>query len=61
MSIFGGERRFKYIMNDLYLPSNNEIAPKEKWLVLPDMSYVIAICYSKVVIEFFFVLVVVRI
>jgi len=49
MSIFESEERFQYIFNGLYPPLNNRFAPKEKWLTLPNMDYIISTSYNKVV------------
>jgi len=52
IGLFGIEERFNYIMNGLYPPRNSsEIAFKDKWFTLPDMSYIVATCYYKVVVE----------
>lgn len=48
---FQGEEHFQYILNGLYLTSNNEMALREKWLTLLDMSLIIATCYNKVVVK----------
>jgi hypothetical protein len=51
LSIFGTEKRFKYILEGLHPPtSSSGIALEDKWLTLPDMSHIIATCYNKVVV-----------
>jgi len=51
LQIFGSEVCFQYIMNDLYPPTNSGvIAYINKWLTLPDMGYIIVICYNRVIL-----------
>jgi hypothetical protein len=49
--IFGTEKRFKLILDGLHPPtSRSGIAFEDKWLTLPDMGHIIAICYNRVVV-----------
>ncbi|KEH19766.1 hypothetical protein MTR_8g468040 [Medicago truncatula] len=50
LSIFGSEKRYKYILDGLNSPtSSSGIALEDKWLTLPYMGHIIATCYNRVV------------
>jgi len=54
-SIFGSEKRFKYILDGLHPPTNSGgIALEDKWLTLPDMGHIVTTFYNRVVVQLVF-------
>lgn len=54
LRLFGGPDRLAYIEDALVSPkrrSRHAILPQEKWFTFPDMGFVVASCYGKVVVQ----------
>jgi len=52
MRIYRGEEHYNCILNGLHPPENGSgITPPDEWLTFPNMGYIVATYYNRVVVE----------